>query len=350
MKFRIPYRILLICIWSGFVLALAHAQSDKQPSPLQPRADSPAISEAQKLLLAGKADAAIGALKAIPKSATPDPQVDHLLGLAYYQRGDYLRAIESLSASTKQSKESSAQYRQGVQLIGMSHYFLRHSKEAIPFLEQAAQWAGDNVETIYVLGACYAQTHQADKSRETYSRMFGVEAQSASAYLFNAQMMIRLRLEELAEKELQKSLEIDPKLPQANFLLGEIAIYRADIDLGIKHLQKEIALNPAFAMAYYRLGEAYTRQVKWDEALAPLQKSIWLNPYFSGPYIVLGKVYLKKGDLANAESILIRALKMDPNNYSGHYLLAQVLQQANRAEEAKREFDIAERLRSEADK
>ena len=115
-------------------------------------------------------------------------------------------------------------------------------------------------------------------------------------------------------------------------------------------LQKEIAINPAFGMAYYRLGEAYTRQLKWDEAIAPLQKSIWLNPYFSGPYLVLGKVHLKKGDLSNAETILRRALQMDPNNFSGHHLLAQVLQQANRLEEAKKEFEMADKLRTSADK
>jgi Tfp pilus assembly protein PilF len=60
-------------------------------------------------------------------------------------------------------------------------------------------------------------------------------------------------------------------------------------------------------------------------------------------------VYLKTGDLGNAESILRRAVQMDPNNFSGHHLLAQVLQQANRPAEAKAEFDLAERLRSGSD-
>jgi tetratricopeptide (TPR) repeat protein len=129
-----------------------------------------------------------------------------------------------------------------------------------------------------------------------------------------------------------------------------MAIYHAQIDRGIELLQKEIALNPAFGMAYYRLGEAYTRQLKWNEAIDPLQKSVWLNPYFSGPYIVLGKVYLKKNDLPNAENMLRRAVQMDPNNFSAHHLLAQVLQRASRADEAKREFDIAAKLRTNADK
>ena len=234
-------------------------------------------------------------------------------------------------------------------MIGLSHYLLGHIKEAIPYLEQVAAWSPANVETAYVLGLSFIQTQNPDKARETFARMFSVQPTSAAAYLINAQMMIRQRFENVAEKELQKALELDPKLPQANFLLGELAIFNAQIDRGVEFLQREIAINPANGMAYYRLGEAYTRQLKWDEAVAPLQKSIWLNPYFSGPYIVLGKVHLKKGDLANAETVLRRALTMDQNNFSGHHLLAQVLQRANRLEEAKKEFELADRLRTSSD-
>jgi Flp pilus assembly protein TadD len=64
---------------------------------------------------------------------------------------------------------------------------------------------------------------------------------------------------------------------------------------------------------------------------------------------VLGKVYLKKADLQNAEAMLRRATQMDPNNFSAHHLLAQVLQRANRTEEARKEFDTAEKLRTTAD-
>jgi tetratricopeptide (TPR) repeat protein len=202
----------------------------------------------------------------------------------------------------------------------------------------------------YTLGISYIQTHEPDKARESFARMFSVSPASAAAYLINAQMMIRQQFEEFAEKELRKALELDPKLPQANFLLGELAVYRANLDQGVEFLRKEIAINPGFAMAYYMLGEAYTRQLKWDEAIAPLQESIWLNPFFSGPYIVLGKVYLKKGETTNAENMLRRALEMDPNNISGHHLLAQVLQQSNRPDEAKKEFELAERLRQSPEK
>ncbi len=311
--------------------------------------NSPLVAQAQALLRDGKIEAAIELLRSLPRSSANDTTVSHLLGLAYYQKSDYARAIEHLSIAVRRGPEDNRQYRQGVQMLGLSQYLLGHLKEAIPYLEQVGNWSPNNVEIAYVLGLSYVQTQNPNKARETFARMFNIQPNSAPAYLINAQMMIRQRFEEFAEKELQRALELDPKLPQANFLLGELAIFRANIEGGIELLQKEIAINPAFGMAYYRLGEAYTRQLKWDEAVAPLQKSIWLNPYFSGPYIVLGKVHLKKGDLSNAETILRRALKMDPNNFSGHHLLARVLQQANRSEEAKKEFELADRLRTSSD-
>ncbi|CAN5721288.1 hypothetical protein BH20ACI3_BH20ACI3_05960 [soil metagenome] len=331
-----------------FALAVA-AQTERQPTS-EPGSNSSTVAQAQALLSAGKIDASIEMLRPLSKSSLNDTAVNHLLGLAYYQKSDHARAVEHLSIAVRQEQGNNRQYRQGVQMLGLSHYLLGHFKEAIPYLERVIDWSPDSVETAYLLGLSYIQTHNSNKAREALARMFNIQPDSASAYLINAQMMIRQRFEEIADKELQRALELDPKLPQANFLLGELAIFRANIDRGIELLQKEIALNPAFGMAYYRLGEAYTRQLKWDEAVAPLQKSIWLNPYFSGPYIVLGKVHLKKGDLSNAETILRRALKMDQNNFSAHHLLAQVLQHANRLAEAKKEFELADRLRTSSDK
>ena len=89
---------------------------------------------------------------------------------------------------------------------------------------------------------------------------------------------------------------------------------------------------------------------QWDDAIATLQKSIWLNPYYSAPYILMGRAYLKKAQPAVAEGMLRRAIEFDPNNRAAHYLLAQLLQQTGREEEAKREFETAERLRSPRDR
>ncbi len=345
-------RQLLVCLASvcfSLMLGLPsiRAQVDRSSSKEQ---TAQVLTEARGLLDAGKTEAAIELLRNGSKNAPDKPEISYLLGLAYHQQRDYVHAVEHLSATIKAMPETDGDYRKAIQLLGISHYLLGHHREAIPYLEKTSRLIPDSDEITYALGVCYIQTRNPDKSREAFARMFKVQDSSAAAYLINAQMLVRQQFEELAEPELKKALELDPKLPQVNFLLGEMAIYHAQIDRGIALLRKEIEINPAFALAYYWLGEAYTRQLKWDEAIAPLQKSIWLNPYFSGPYIVLGKVYLRRLELPNAESMLRRATQMDPNNFSAHHLLAQVLQRANRPEEAKREFEAAEKLRTSADK
>jgi tetratricopeptide (TPR) repeat protein len=234
--------------------------------------------------------------------------------------------------------------REAVQVLGLSLYIAQHLAEAIPYLEKTRAWAPDNMELLYVLGNAYVQTRQPDPARGCFARLFRVAEDSAAAHLLTAQMMVRLEFEELAEAELRKAVAKDPRLPQVHFLLGQAALFRSRFDEAVALMQKELEVNPGSAMALYRLGEIYTRQGRWDEAIAALQKSLWINPAFSGPYILLGKAYTKKGQTETAEGMLRRAVEYDPNNKSAHYLLGQLLQQTGRLDEAKKEFEIAERL------
>ncbi len=308
------------------------------------------IAAAQNLLKTGDAAGAVKILQTTLQNNPQNESVKFWLGKVYYSQGNYQKTVETLNFSIDKLPKNSPEQMQTVQMLGLSHYILGHLAEAIPNFEKLLQWQPDNSEIAYALGVSYIQTRQPEKSRQTFAKLFGVPTNSASAYLLNAKMHVRQQFEETAETELNEAIKLDAKLPEIRFVLGELAIYHADIDKGIELLKQEIALNPSNAMAYYRLGEGLSRQLKWDEAIPPLQKSIWLNPFFSGPYIVLGKVYLKKQDFGNAESMLRRSTTIDPNNFGAHYLLAQVLQQTGKAEESKNEFALAEKLRGNADK
>ena len=235
--------------------------------------------------------------------------------------------------------EGSVERREAVQVLGLASYLAGRIADAIPYLEQTRQWAEGNQELAYVLGMAYVQTRQPDKARATWARSFGVAEGTAAARLLTAQMMIRAELDEMADAELKQALALEPRLPRANLLLGQTALFRGRLDDAVALFKRELEINPGDAMALYRLGDAYARQNKWDEALATLQKSIWINPYFSGPYILLGKAYMRKSDLAAAEGMLRQAVGYDPNNKAAHYLLGQVLQQAGRADEARRELE-----------
>ncbi len=332
-QLRVLWLALFLCVAVPAQNGLAQETPDKLAA---------ALDEARSLIGSGNAAAAMTKLQSL--SAATDPRVAQLLGVAFYSINDHVRAIEHLGSAVDKLPKGSPAWREAVQLLGLSHYILGHLAESIPFLEQTRAWLPNNNELTYALGMASIQTRQPDKAREAFGRMFGVAADSAAAHLLTAQMMIRVEFEDFAEVELKKALEKDPRLPQANYLLGQNAIYKGRYDEGIELMEKELAINPDNAMAYYKIGDALTRGLKWDEAIVQLQKSVWLNPFYSGPYILLGKSYLKKRQLPNAEGMLRRAIQFDPNNKSAHYMLAQVYQQMGRTEDARREFALAEKL------
>jgi len=242
----------------------------------------------------------------------------------------------------------SLERREAVQVLGLSHYLAGHIAEAIPYLEETRRIDPADIKLAYALGMAYAQTRQSAKARESFARVFNLVPDSAAAYLLNGTMMNRLELEDLAESEVKAALAKDSHLPEAHYILGQIAIFRSRLDEGLALMRAELQINPAHAMALYRIGDVYSRQEKWEEAIGALQQSIWINPYFSGPYILMGKAYSRTGRLPAAEDMLRHAITYDPNNKSAHYLLGQVLQQRGRIDEARKEFAIAEKLQGDS--
>jgi tetratricopeptide (TPR) repeat protein len=301
-----------------------------------------ALAEARALIDAGQARKAVVALEGLERQ--DDPRVAHLLGVAAYHADDYARAIAILTPITSRFEPGTTERHEVVQVLGLSLFLAGRLADAVPHLEATREWAADNLELAHILGQAYLQTGRIEQARGEFARTFGVAPGSAAAHLVTAQMMIRGQLESQAEEELKRALAKDAKLPQANLLLGQLALFRGQYDECISLTRRELEIAPGNAMAYSQLGDAYVRQSKWTEAIAALQQSLWLNPYYSAPYILLGKAYSRTGNLGTAEGMLRRAIQYDPNNRTAHYLLAQLLQQMGRTEEAKREFAIAEKL------
>jgi tetratricopeptide (TPR) repeat protein len=323
------------------MLVVSAVAAQEQPA----RSIDTTLADARDLITRDQPQAAIQKLRSLPDQGSIE--VAHLLGVAYYHADDYSRAIEQLLPVVEKLPVGSMERREPVQVLGLCQFLTGHFAEAVPLLEETRQWASRNAELGYVLGQAYVQTRQPDRARGLFAATFGVPPESAAAHLLAAQMMTRLGFEPSAETELKRAIEIDPSLPMAHSLLGQIAIFHGRLDEGIELTEREIALNPANAMALYQLGDARVRQARWDEGIEALQKSIWLNPYYSAPYIVLGRAYMKKGQPATAEGMLTRAIQYDPNNRSAHYLLGQLYQQIGRVEDAKRELSTAERLQDQ---
>ena len=310
--------------------------------PAQTRApDAATVASIRQLIHAGQVAQARARLHEFEAS---DPVVAYLRGLAEYHADEHQKAIEALLPIASKLPPGTLERREAEQVLGLALYAAGRLVEALPYLEAARAWAHDNVELHYFLGLAYLQTGKVDAARNALAVTFGVKPESAAAHLTTAQMLIRLNLDEAAAGELKRALDKDSRLPHARYLLGQIALFRGRLDESAEWTRGELDVNPGNAMAWYQLGDVHIRQARWDQAISMLQRSLWLNPFYSGPYILLGRAYTKTGQAATAEGMLRRAIQYDPNNRTAHYMLAQLLQQLGRHDEAKVEFEIAEKL------
>jgi tetratricopeptide (TPR) repeat protein len=340
------------CLWlAALLLGSCTFAVAQQPTPnssiqsSQTSAAAPEFAKARLLMQRGKTDEAISELLTLQANDPAMKGLDLELGTAYYKKGEYAKAIDSLKKATSADAGGEA-----VQLLGLSYYLSGHPAEAIPLLEKVQGWyPRANVDASYILGVCYIQTKDYPHARVAFAKMFDVPADSAASYLFTARMLLRQEFDPVAEEYAQKAATLDPKLPLVHFLLGELFLYKSRVPEAVAEFQKEMAINPAHAATYYKLADAYSRLQKFDDAERLLQRSLWLDSTSTGPYILMGKVLEKKGEFELSVRALQRAAAMDPNNATTHHLLGQAYRDMGKKEEAESELKLAEQLQTQQD-
>ena len=329
-------RLLLLLTCFVVCLPCLPAQTVASPSPSV--SDSP--ESIRKSIDTGHFDAALAAIARVKSSSTSLPGLERMQGLALYGKGN-LPAADAAFAAALAVDHSDAE---ASRMRGLVLYRLGRPAEAIPFLKGSKSSAGADVDPNYILGLCYMDTQQWDDARRSFAAQFRVDPESASGYLITARMLLRREYLPVSEQFAHKALEIDPAIPLAHELLGELALAGGHTDVAITELEAERARNPMEGAIYDRLGDAYLREGKFDDASRVLEQDILLEPHSTGPYILLGKTRLRQGDAVGAVTMLEHARAMDPSNYVTRNLLGHAYRAVGRKEDASREFAAVQRL------
>lgn len=269
--------------------------------------------------------------------------VDRLRGLALYSQSKLSEADAAFAAALVQDPHD----QEAAQMRGLTLFRMGRPTAAIPLLESAQTWTSETkVDPSYVLALCYLDTRRYDDARRAFAAQYDFAPDSASGYLLAARMLLRREFLPVAKEFATKALTLDPQLPLAHALLGEIALAGDHVDEAITELNLERTRDPLDGAVYDRLGDAYYRSGDYPKAQQALQRALLLEPASTGPYILLGKVLLKRQDPLGAANYLERAKAMDPANYRTHSLLAQAYRALGRQEDASHEVQTAQSLQA----
>ena len=234
-----------------------------------------AVEEARRLIQTGHAELALQQLDALATSSPDTPGLQRSRGSAFYA----LDKLADADAAFARALQGNPRDQESAQMRGLTLYRLGRPAAAIPLLEGAHEaGAQSKADPTYVLALCYMDTRRYDDARHAFAAQYGMGPDSAPAYLLAARMLLRREYLPIALTFATRGVELDPKLPMAHGLLGEIALAQNRTDDAVKELEQERALNPLEGITYERLGDAYSRAARYPEAQKALQQAVLLEP------------------------------------------------------------------------
>ena len=336
-------RALPVCTALLLLVSAASAQAPAPSSQSLP-SEPPQLSAIRKLASTGRSEEALKQLDELTAAQPDTPGTDRLRGLALYDLGH----LQDANTAFQKALARDPNDGEAKQLEGLTLFRLGRPADAIPLLESARDPnAQQKADPSYVLALCYTQTRRYDDARHAYAHQYGFADDSAPAYLLTARMLLRGEYLPIAQRFATQALAIDPKLPLAHEVLGEIALAQNHLEEAASQFEQEHTSNPLEPAPYERLGDVYDRMSRFSEARQSLQRAVLLEPNATGPYILLGKTMLKEGDAVSALTYLEHAESMDPANYMTHNLLAQAYRILGRSAEASRELELTQKLQAD---
>lgn len=301
------------------------------------------LTQAKTDLDHGKNAEAIAILQKLAAANPAQKGLQHALGVAYYRTGKLEQARQAFAEAIQQNPQDI----ESIQLEGLTLFRMGQAKAAVSYLKKAKKWMpAANADASHVLGLCYLRAQEYGKARQAFAEEYGLAPDSAAAHMVMARMLVLSSLPNLAAKEAGQALAIQPGLPMAHFLIGEVDLSGLRVKAAIKEFDAERAIDPTYPPIYSRLGDAYFQLSEYDKAEQAVLKSLALNTTSTGPFILMGKVLLRKHDPQTAVMYLSHAEKMDPSSFLTHMLLGRAYRGIGDEAAAKAEFQTATKIQN----
>src|SRR6202789_711562 len=201
-----------------------------------------------------------------------------------------------------------------------------------------------------------AQAYLAMLDKDDAAKLFGkIQAEFGDTAQMHMQFGLAYWDADFREKaipEIKKTLAKDRRFLDALYSLGAYYLKRSGetaFSEAEAEFRKELSIHPDDFYSYYELGYLAMNKHQLPEAARDLTRAAALNPYSDDTFLLLGDLDSQMGKSTDEEAALRRAIQLctDPsrNHYQirrAHYELGLLLIQEEKAEEGKKEMQIAQ--------
>jgi len=272
----------------------------------------------------------------------PDfPGIDFNLGLAAFRTNRLAEAVAALDrAATKDAKNETIR-----QLLARAEFEYGDCDAAIPELEAALTSQPDDPGLLLSLGTCLGRAHRQGEAEAVFKRLLQANSNRPELHMFLAQGAYALNRVDDARAEFNNTLALDPHTPDAHFYLGLIALQQADFASAEREFRSELQSYQDNQKVRYHLAFVLLREEKEEEAVSLLEDIRKVSPGYAQAHYSLGKTLVERGQLSRGISELEEAVRDDPGKAYSHYQLGRAYMRAGKEADARRELELASKLK-----
>jgi tetratricopeptide (TPR) repeat protein len=219
-------------------------------------------------------------------------------------------------------------------------------KKVIEGLSAIAEADPSNRAVAYLLGSALIGDGQLDKGQAIIDRVFR-DDDSAEAHLLMGSILLLADQAQGALKEVERAIELNPKLPTLNAWHGRVLMRLGDTERAKAAFKVELASNANDFDSNLYLGVLLRQDKAADEALVYLKRAIQLRPREQYSRYHLAAVYAMAGKPAEALPYLEGVVKEHPDFVEARVLLASVYYRLDRKADGDREKALIQKANAE---
>jgi len=265
------------------------------------------------------------------------------LALAYYKMSEVEQAIKEFEAVYSIQPASDPQHRR--LLLLLSECYLRRGEDTkvIALLDPLADADPNDLALAYLLGTALLHQGQDQRGALMIERILR-NGDTAEAHMLMAFTRMKANDKKGAKDEVDRTITLNPNLPEAYSLRGRLAYVAADLDGAEAAFRKALELDPTAFDPLLWLGTLLREESKLPEARSRLEQAIQLRPKEIRVRYQFALLCSDEGDDKRATELL-KALTHDAPEYTeAHRSLSTIYFRLGRTVEGRQERKIAEEM------
>ena len=173
------------------------------------------------------------------------------------------------------------------------------------------------------LGTIFAERGQLFEAMGEFLEAVRLEPESPTSRHYLASFLAA-HGQDLAIAEYRRAIELEYDFPDAHLNLALSLADRGQLDEAIVELEVAHGQAPDDEMIEHELAGCLIEAQRYPEAISHLKRIVREHPEHVEAYVDLGIAYTAKGFLAQAESVLKKAIGIDEHDFAAHYQLASL--------------------------